>query len=74
MFYYKHTRLKSRGERSLKRKELNGQYWATVNDIIIVIFTALGFILDMIKIKALVPIIYFLNFMDKQFNVVSLCF
>jgi len=56
----------------LKRKELSEKYWATVKEVIISIFTALGFILDMIKIKALVPIIYLLNLLDKRFNIVNL--
>ena len=56
----------------LKRKELSEKYWATVKEVIISIFTALGFIIGMIKIKALVPIIYVLNLLGKQFNIVNL--
>jgi hypothetical protein len=42
----------------LKRKELNEEYWAKLKEVIMSLITGLGFILDLINLKAIVPYVY----------------
>ena len=58
----------------LKRKELNEEYWAKLKEVIMSLITGLGFILDLIKLKAIVPIVYILNLLDNRFKIVNILF
>jgi len=42
----------------LKRKNLNEEYWAKLKEVIMSLITGLGFILDLINLKAIVPYVY----------------